>query len=687
MPQRRKPPVPRPPVKPSSPLASAPLGSSSTRLLCSAILLTAGLALAATWYGQFTLGLISLGPWGPTALLGFVAIVFLGLALRPVAPAVSAFGRTIETHARLATGLVVLATFAYLFATALGQGRPLHPYVHDEFSYLIQAHQFARLHGWMPAHPLAPFFDSFQLLDAPVYASAYFPGTALLHVPGIWLGLPPWITSLLVAAIVAGLLFRVVVELLNGPAALAAVLLLWTDGRYRTLSIMTLAQMPLLMWGLAATVAWLKSRSADIADRRGMSVGLPPTAPGSQGSPGGGSSWLPWSLTTAKVAAATDETSGSPKGRPSHRHRWSLAIGACLGMAALTRPVDALCFALPIALDVLLLIAKPNSPGSRSRLRNRLVPLALLLAPVVPCLLFQISLNRGITGHWLETPFRLYADRDYPGTSYGFHPFDPAARPRSPLPQKQALYDEYRPVLADHTLPKAIDNLFRAHATGLSPARIELTLVRLPTLPLPMLLPLVPVALVGLTRRRAVVLAAVPLFLLLYVGYVFFFPHYTLAVAGAIVLAVVVGAEQLPLLLPAVVRPRATAAVPVILIGLAIAGLPQFDAPSSDNLFAAPLIADVDRQLASLGHRPAIVLFTYDPKRNTNEEPVFNADVAWPDDAPILRAHDLGPARNRDLFAYYAARQPARFVYRYDERTQTLRPLGTAAQLIARPER
>ena len=618
---------------------SAPPLPTRCRRVATAVLLLAGLAVAAQWYGRFALGLISLGPWGPVPLVGLVGFVAVVAAVRPSALSMplAAADRTLGRHRFVASLVVTAITAVYLLATARGQGRPLHPYVHDEFSYLIQAHQFARLRGWMPAHPLASFFDSFQLIDAPVYASAYFPGTALLYVPGIWLGLPPYVTSVLVAAVVAGLLFHVAVGLLDGPAAVAAVLLLWTDGRYRTLSVMTLAQMPLLMWGLAATVAWLR-----------------------------------W--------------------RVGRAHRWALAIGGCLGMAAITRPLDALCFAIPIGLDVFAWAAPSHGRPARADpagtggtpVRRTAWTLLWIASAAVPCLLLQLSLNRGITGHWTQTPFRMYADRDYPGTSYGFHPFDPAARPQSSLPQKRALYAEYRPVVADHTVASAVDNLFRPHATGLSPARVELTLVRLPSQPLPLLLPLVPVALAGLTRRRAVVLATVPLFLLLYVGYVFFFPHYTLVVAPAVVLAVVIGAEQVPPLLPAAARRRARGAVPIILAGLAVAGLPQFDPGTRDELFDAPLIADVDRQLATIAHRPAVVLFAYDPRRNTNEEPVYNADVAWPDDAPIVRAHDLGPARAAQLFAYYAARQPGRFAYRYDERTRTLEPLGGVTAL-ARP--
>ena len=46
--------------------------------------------------------------------------------------------------------------------------------------------------------------------------------------------------------------------------------------------------------------------------------------------------------------------------------------------------------------------------------------------------------------------------------------------------------------------------------------------------------------------------------------------------------------------------------------------------------------------------QPAIILFRYRTGDNVNEEPVYNVDVMVPDDAPIIRAHDLGPQRNRE---------------------------------------
>jgi len=48
--------------------------------------------------------------------------------------------------------------------------------------------------------------------------------------------------------------------------------------------------------------------------------------------------------------------------------------------------------------------------------------------------------------------------------------------------------------------------------------------------------------------------------------------------------------------------------------------------------------------------------------------------VASPDDAPIIKALDLGP-RNRELFDYYRSRQPDRTYFLYDFADDTLTPL------------
>ena len=80
------------------------------------------------------------------------------------------------------------------------------------------------------------------------------------------------------------------------------------------------------------------------------------------------------------------------------------------------------------------------------------------------------------------------------------------------------------------------------------------------------------------------------------------------------------------------------------------------------------------------------MLFRFGPGANPLAEPVYNADVAWPDDARVIRAHDLGDAANRKLMEYYASRQPERRVYCYD-RTATADPLtylGTVREMARR---
>jgi hypothetical protein len=187
-------------------------------------------------------------------------------------------------------------------------------------------------------------------------------------------------------------------------------------------------------------------------------------------------------------------------------------------------------------------------------------------------------------------------------------------------------------------------------------------------------------------------LLALAPFLLVYANYTFFFPHYAVAMAPAVILLVLAGRSVLR-----TTWPRASDAVGLVLaavlIAVALSALPELNRVRRDQWFDAPLLRQVDRDLAAIDKHPALVLFTYDPERPLHEEPVYNADVAWPDDAAVIRAHDLGDARNRELIDYYARKSPAMAVYRYAEADAApgktpLRYLGTAQELAAKkPER
>lgn len=121
-----------------------------------------------------------------------------------------------------------------------------------------------------------------------------------------------------------------------------------------------------------------------------------------------------------------------------------------------------------------------------------------------------------------------------------------------------------------------------------------------------------------------------------------------------------------------------TLAVLLVLAG-AVSGQPGLN-PSSATRWKTPVLDDVNAKLAHLEHTPAVVLFRYHPTSRFDEEPVYNTDVAWPDDAKIVRAHDLGD-ENRKLVHYYAQHQPQRYFYLYDRADGTLTPLGTASEL------
>jgi hypothetical protein len=590
-----------------------------TRLVAGLVLLAAALIAWPFLFGRAVGDFLSLGPWGPGPLVVFAVVVLILAGWPParqrlvsVIDRVRPMPRRRRFWSTIATGAFAAV---YLGVTAYGQHRPLYPYFHDECSYLIQAHQFAVGRLWEPAHPLPDFFDSFQLFTTPVYASAYFPGTAILYVPGIWLHLPPWITSLAIAAVVAGLLFRIVAEMFDGVGAVLAIALLFANDTYRQSSTLTMAQMPCLMYGLLATLAWMR-----------------------------------WS------------------DRPSARR--AVLIGIALGLAAVTRPVDALIFAIPIGFAVAL---RPTWS----------VPIKAAVAiavGVLPFMGLQPVINHGITGEWFRTPFRMYADRDYPGSSYGFHSFDPQAEPVSALPQKRMLYDnQYAPVIARHQWSNVPGDLVEPHG-AMEPPRLTFAFAQSSHSAYPILIVLIPLSLLALTRRRAVVVAAGPLFLLLYVPYVFFFPHYVLTAAAAVIAGILAGAAGAEHLLP---RHRSAVAVGMVLFigGLAVAAWPQFDPDLHDIAFASEKLAKVNQTLATIPRdQRAVVLFTFDPQRDISTEPVYNIDVAYPDEARIVRAHDLGP-RDGEIIRYYAARQPGRVFYRYEESSGKLILLGPAADL------
>jgi 4-amino-4-deoxy-L-arabinose transferase-like glycosyltransferase len=514
----------------------------------------------------------------------------------------------------ITAAIVFVVSVAYMGFTAWQQDRDLIPKFHDEHMHLVQMRHLAHGKLWTRPHELAEFFETFHVFVTPVYASVYFPGTALMYLPAVWLKLPFWLLPLLVAAGGgAAMSYRVTAELIDGVAGLLAALMVVSLQWFRYLSLMVMSHSVMLLLGLL--ILW---------------------------------SWLRW--------------------RRAHSLRWAAGLGAFVGWAAITRPVDAICYTAPVAL-AMLLDFRNLSP------KRIALTIACAIASAAPFLALQVIENIGITGHPLKTPYRLYADLYTPQMSFGFHDFDPTVRPQTTLRQRQDYYDQFTiPAAAAHRP----DRIARTWLTERFPL---LATVTLPNRLLALLAPLSVLALT--TVPRAATWAVLVIYIAFYAMFAYLLPVYCVVVAPVAIVWVLLGKSVIERWAARSARWRdaSVAFLTTAAALLSIATLPGIDREVIDDGFLAPTMwfSYVDAPKAV--ERPAIILFRYTPGDNTNEEPVYNVDVVNPDDAPIIRAHDLGPQRNRELFAYYAQRQPDRNVYHFDRRTRTLTPLGKIADL------
>lgn len=546
-----------------------------------------------------------------------IAVAIAICFIPPIRAGVAAIAERVRRpspRAALITALgVTIIAFAVLFIPSLAGDHAYYPRSHDEQMHMLQARMLAAGKLWRPAHELADFFDTFFVLGRPVYASVYFPGASLLFVPAVWSDLPHQLLPGLYSAIAVGLLYRVFTELIDGVAGVLGALLLLSSTMFRELAQGTISHNVTVTLVLAATWGWLR-----------------------------------W----------------------QRRQNWTFAAlaGLFAGWAAITRPVDALCYALPLAL-----VAFPT--WIRLPWRARLISISAAVLAATPFLALQLSFNLGVCGELLRTPYQLYLERDQPQTGYGFYQDDAGLWPASPLVQKHVYYDQFlRPSIQKHR-PGNIATTF---------VRERLPLAMDVALPHPLLIGILPVGLLALNdRRRAAFAAVFPALALAYAPFAFLLSHYLVIWTPPLLLVLACSEQALSRSWP---RRRSffAAAVPLLFIAAAISAQPPLN-PHATPRWPTPLMDDVHTKLTRLEHMPAVVLFRYDPHTTYQEEPVYNLQTPSIDDAPVIRAHDLGPQENQRIISYYAQRQPDRFFYLYDIASRSLQPLGTGRDLAARP--
>jgi hypothetical protein len=270
------------------------------------------------------------------------------------------------------------------------------PVYHDESAFLLQADLFASGRWTAPGPPLPEFFEQFHVIVTPIFAAKYWPGHALLMVPGVWLGLPGLVPVLLSG--LTGALCFALARRVAGPWVAAGTWFFWATAprevffRASYFSEVTTGALWLLGWW--ALLDWYET------GRRGA----------------------------------------------------LLTIAACVGWSAITRPLTAVAYVIPVAVVVLR-----RSYARRSWWDLGLAAaLGAVIVGVIPLW------NARTTGDWRLTPYALYARQYFNFGMPGSFGLDTTARtaPERSLPPDMERFDaEQREMVRAHTVAALPRNL------------------------------------------------------------------------------------------------------------------------------------------------------------------------------------------------------------------------------------
>ena len=324
--------------------------------------------------------------------------------------------------------------------------------------------------------------------------------------------------------------------------------------------------------------------------------------------------------------------------------------------------MESFCFTIPVLLAIGLAAGRDNW---RQTLRHGTIAAACAL----PFVALQLLDNYAITGSVTRLPITLYVQQEFPGvTTFGSDPLD--MRSESPLRQKQDMFRTF-------VRPQRHLNMY---LSPLTLWRMRFSFILATALACPLMFPLIPLSMLLLARTEIRVLwCAVALFFAIYVAYPGYVDHYTIQINGILTMLLVAGALHLssykgtPKWIPPGLLGGLTGSATAAVIALHFG--PTAAAKDADvmqfNYVSLPKIVE----------KPALVLFRYGPESSPHTEPVYNLEAAWPDDCAIVRAHDLGPQKDHELFRYFASIPQDRTVYRFDRDARTLQKIGHISEL------
>jgi hypothetical protein len=289
-------------------------------------------------------------------LLGVVLCVLLARRSDTSSREIERLDRLDRFLASRATPIALGVINALLVWWWVGWYRNPAPMVQDEAAYLLQAQLFARGRWTGDAPPLPEFFAQMHVLTEPVLTSKYPPGLSLLLTPFVAIGFAA-LGPMIFAAIAGALMFVLARRVAGGPVALLT-WILWSSGsallRYQGSFLSQTATVALWLGVLYLLLEYHTQRR-------------------------------PWTL---------------------------VAMAACIGMLAITRPVTAAAIAIPVGIVAIRDVW-------HARAWRAFACTVLVTTVIVGLLPFQ---NRMTTGNWRLSPLVAYSTRyapfDFPGFGY-----------------------------------------------------------------------------------------------------------------------------------------------------------------------------------------------------------------------------------------------------------------------------
>ena len=301
------------------------------------------------------------------------------------------------------------------------------------------------------------------------------------------------------------------------------------------------------------------------------------------------------------------------------------------------------------------------------------------VAAAMPFVALQFAFNLGTTGRIFYTPYQHYLETQQPGSSFGFHHIDEKVRPQSQLrAEASVLRQVHPPGGAEASAGSGDDQLSARPLAGAADDDGAASICR------------------GFPARRVcsgcatardrgaaaiAVWSALPMLIVAYAFNAFLHG----ALHGDLAAADHSHHCDDPGGVAASISAHGGASCPrqvlLFAVAAAVSAQPGVN-PHAIEQFQTPVVSDARQKLAALPH-PSVVFFGYNLDGDFDDEPVYNIETAWPDDARVVRAHDFGPERNMALVRYSAQRQPERHVYLYDQATKQLHALGPAKALLA----